>query len=68
MNFIDATNNMLAGKYLIRQSSSGEYCAIFPMQNYIWKIFPDSDKPIINAIIYTPSQEDILATDWIVKN
>jgi hypothetical protein len=66
MNFIDAMNNMLAGKRMIRMGWSGFYLIIITGQNYIWSIGKDSVNNT-NTNIYTPSIDDILATDWIVK-
>ena len=67
MNFIDAVNNMLSGKRMIRTGWSGYYLSILNGQNYIWSIGSSGDAPKVNAAIYTPSIDDILANDWIVK-
>jgi hypothetical protein len=67
MNFMDAVNNMSSGKRMIRQGWAGFYLAILNNQNYIWNIGNGNDKPVINAILYTPTLDDILANDWMVK-
>lgn len=65
MNFMDAVNNMINGKRLIRQGWGGMYLAILSGQNFIWSIGSGSGK-VINASIYTPNIDDIFAADWIV--
>ena len=67
MTFIEAVNNMLAGKKMIRPGWSGYYLTILSNQNYIWEIGSSNKDPKINAAIYICSLDDILATDWIVK-
>lgn len=67
MNFIDAVNNMINGRRLIRQGWAGYYIAILSNQNYIWHIDNGTDKPVVNSSIYAPSVDDILANDWMVK-
>jgi hypothetical protein len=67
MNFLDAVDNMINGKKLIRQGWAGYYLAILSNQNYIWNIPNGNDKPVINVALYTPSVSDISANDWIVK-
>ena len=67
MNFSDAVNNMLLGKRLIRQTWAGYYVAIIPGQSYIWEIGNTNTKPEPNITTYTPSIEDIKATDWNLK-
>lgn len=67
MNFMDAVANMIAGKRIIRKGWGGNYLTILNNQNYIWNIGNGNDKPIINASLYTPSLDDILADDWMVK-
>jgi len=66
MSFMDAVNNMLAGKRMIRPSWNGYYAMILNGQNYIWTIGKDT-ATATNSNIYEPSLDDILATDWIVK-
>lgn len=66
MTFMDAMNNMIAGKHLIRMGWSGFYLTILSGQNYIWSVGKDSANAT-NANVYTPSIDDIFATDWIVK-
>jgi hypothetical protein len=65
MNFSQAVNNMTAGQRLIRAGWGGFYLAILPNQAYIWTI-GTSKTPAVNATIYTPSVEDIQATDWML--
>lgn len=67
MNFIDATNNMMQGKRMVRSTWSGYYLTILSNQNYIWNVGNSNVTQTINAYLFTPSIEDILATDWIVK-
>lgn len=67
MNFADAVNNMINGKKLVRPKYSGLYLAILDGQNYIWSIGTNVDRAIINANIFIPSIDDILATDYSVK-
>lgn len=67
MNFMDAVNNMQAGKKLSRLGWSGYYLVILSTQKYIWSIENGTDKPIINAGLYTPRVDDISATDWMIK-
>ena len=66
MNFMDAVSNMSAGKKLIRPYWSGYYLSILSGQSYIWTL-GNTGGLTINAGIYTPSIEDINATDWVVK-
>jgi hypothetical protein len=68
MNFIDATNQMLNGKMVVRPKwQSTFYLSILNNQNYIWHVDNGTDKPSVNASIYSPTVDDILANDWIVK-
>lgn len=68
MNFMDAVNNMINGKRVIRQPWAGFYLCILPNQDYIWSVGQDS-KNSTNSGIYTPSKVDINANDWIaLKN
>jgi len=66
MNFTDAVNNMINGKRMIRTPWTGLYVCIMPGQGYIWIIRKDSVNAT-NADIYTPSVDNMLANDWIVK-
>ncbi len=66
MNFMDAMNNMMTGKHLVRMRWSGFYLTILSGQNYIWSVGKDNVSAT-NAAIYVPSVDDICATDWIVK-
>lgn len=70
MNFIEATTGMLNGQSMVRQkwSGAGYLVMIIKGQGYIWTMPFVNDKPTIPASLYTPSVEDILATDWIIKN
>ncbi len=68
MNFLEAVNLMGPDCKLTREKWTGFYLTILPGQNYIWSIGSPSATPVVNAVIYTPSVSDILATDWIVKN
>lgn len=67
MNFMDAVNNMQAGRRLIRQGWAGYYLTMLANQNYILNVANGNDKPVVNIVLYTPTIEDILASDWIVK-
>lgn len=67
MNFMDAVGNMTAGKRVIRQGWAGYYLAILNNQNYIWSIGNGTEKPVLNASLYIPTLDDIMASDWIVK-
>lgn len=67
MIFDDAINNMLSGKKLMRPKWNGYYATILTNQNYIWLI-PSTNTGIKAEVqTYTPSVEDLLATDWMVK-
>lgn len=66
MNFMDAVVNMINGKHVTRQGWSGFYLTILTGQNYIWSVGKDSSSST-NSNIYTPSVDDLMATDWIVK-
>lgn len=66
MNFMDAIQNMIGGKRLLRMNWSGNYLVILPGQHYIWSVGSDNINST-NSNIFTPSINDILATDWIVK-
>lgn len=68
MNFIDAVNNMGEGKKMNRKTWSGIYIMSLQGQSYIWEIGASNRNPTINANVYTPSIDDILADDWTVKN
>ncbi len=67
MNFMDAVVNMINGKRVIRATWGGFYLSILSNQDYIWNIGSGGSKPIITATIYTPSVDDMMATDWMVK-
>lgn len=67
MNFADAVNNMINGKKLVRPKYSGLYLAILDGQNYIWEIGVNGSQAAVNAKIFIPSLDDILATDYSVK-
>lgn len=68
MTLSEATTGMLLGKLAIRIGWAGYFLTILPNQNYIWSVGRGSSTPQVNAVIYIPSAEDILATDWIFKN
>jgi hypothetical protein len=63
---MDAVVNMQTGKRLIRASwSKAQYVTILASQNYIWQIGVNGGiNPPVAA--YTPSLDDIYATDWTV--
>jgi hypothetical protein len=67
MNIIEATNNMIAGKRIVRASWAGYYLIVLPGQHFIWSIGNNNSNPTINASEYIPSIEDINATDWMIK-
>lgn len=67
MNFMEAVANMQIGERLYRSKWQGYTMNIIPGQGYIWSIPLSTTAPRIDAAIYTPSIEDILANDWIVK-
>ena len=67
MNFMDAVDNMIAGKKLMRRDWSGYYIVIMVAQHYIWSIGSSNTTPSINAHIYIPNIEEIYATDWMIK-
>ena len=67
MFFTDAVINMQAGKRLIRTGWSGYYLTVLYGQSYIWSIGLSGSQPSVNASVYTPTTDDILASDWIIK-
>lgn len=69
MNFIEATKLMIAGNLAIREKWGNTfYLAILRGQKYIWHIENASLTPTITANVYTPSSDDILANDWVIKS
>lgn len=68
MNFMDAVQNMIGGKRMIRTGLEwgGRYIIILSGQDYIWSIGKDNMSST-NSNIFLPSIDDILAKDWIVK-
>ncbi len=67
MNFMDAVNEMQAGKRLIRTIWTGFYVAILPNNSYIWTIPNSNTTATINASIYVASVDDMTAVDWQIK-
>jgi|GEM_PF-6727120 hypothetical protein len=67
MIFSDALNNMLLGKKLIRPAWSGYYATVLSNQSYIWLIASTGKTVEPNVQTYTPSVDDLQATDWVVK-
>lgn len=67
MNFLDAVSSMMLGKNVTRSKWTEYYAAILPKQKYIWTVGVAANAPVVTASIYTPSVEDINATDWFTK-
>lgn len=67
MIFKEAFDLMLKGEKLFRPHWAGYYATVLYNQNYIWQIAMTGTTAVINATIYTPSVQDILANDWTLK-
>ncbi len=67
MTFTDAVIQMVQGQRVARSIWTGYYLTILSSQKYIWSVGSTNNLPQVNASIYTPSTDDIFATDWIVK-
>lgn len=65
MNIFEAVKVMEGGKKVARPKMSGYYLAILPRQNYIWQI-GSAINPIVNALIFEPSIDDIKANDYTI--
>jgi uncharacterized protein DUF2829 len=68
MKFMDAVSNMLSGERLLRTRWQGYTINIIPGQSYMRSIPLTTTSARIDDSIYTPSIEDIMADDWIVKS
>lgn len=66
MNYLEAVNNMLVGKRMIRTGWTGFYLTILHGQNYISMVGKDSTTDT-GVSKYTSPVEDVLAADWICK-
>lgn len=67
MNFMDAVSNMINGERLQRTKWQGYTVTCVLGQSYIRSVPLINTAPRIDDSIYTPSIEDIVATDWVVK-
>ena len=65
MHFFDAVKELLQGKFVARVAwaVSGEYVALLPGMQYLWKIMHQPNPAAGNWI---PLMEDMLAADWAV--
>jgi hypothetical protein len=66
MTFIEAFAALRMGKICTRRGNIDSYIVLLPRQDYMWQINGVNKQPSINATVYSPSQSDVMASDWIV--
>lgn len=64
MIFSDALLKMVDGARVRRKGSVSHYFCIMPGQDFVWKVLEHFSPP--KVFDYTPSIEDLLASDWEV--
>lgn len=67
MNFMDAVTRMQNGNMASRPKMNAYYLTILPNQTYIYSVGLGGATPTVNVSLYTPSVDDIQATDWVTK-
>lgn len=67
MKFMEAFQEMLKGNCCIRRGNLEWYIVIMPNQDYIWKVLTGTKNPVVPAMIYSPSIDEIEATDWLIQ-
>lgn len=68
MNYIEAIQAMQQGQFITRSRWNEFYLGILPFQRYVWQIAINPKmENTVNACIYVPANEDILATDWKIR-
>lgn len=66
IDFYNCISHLQKGNRMLRPGWE-YYLSLMPNQSYIWIVGNGNPNPTINATIYNPSINDILATDWIMK-